>query len=299
MTGETQWSAGRLARWSGPHAGHHRLLFGQMYEDAAIELDAFRDARRIFCIASAGDTAIRLSRDHEVIACDINPVQLAYARRRALGGPRETGDADRIMHLMRRLMPLVGWTSARIRTFLALSDPAAQLAFWQQHLDNRRLRVGLSIAMSRPALRTVYAREFLSLIPPHFGAVLRKRLQRGIGLHPNASNPYLRSLLTGEATQLPPPASAIQFLSGDAATVLEACAPASLDGFTLSNILDGAGSAYRVRLAQAVRRAATPDALVVLRSFSEPPAAMDANRAACDRSMLWGVVEVRRALNFF
>ena len=45
----------------------------------SIELDAFRPGGRILCIASAGCTAMKLAPDHEVVAVDINPIQLAYA----------------------------------------------------------------------------------------------------------------------------------------------------------------------------------------------------------------------------
>ena len=79
---DTAWRAGRLDAWS----GSHRLLFGQMHEDANIERSMFKGKRRVFCIASAGDTAFQLAAEHDVVACDINPIQLAYAERRAAGG---------------------------------------------------------------------------------------------------------------------------------------------------------------------------------------------------------------------
>ncbi len=75
MTAATAWQAGRFDAGSGPG----RILFGQMYEDAEIERRAFRLSKRVFCIASAASTALALCDEHEVVACDINPAQLAYA----------------------------------------------------------------------------------------------------------------------------------------------------------------------------------------------------------------------------
>jgi len=42
-----------------------------------------------------------------------------------------------------------------------------------------------------------------------------------------------------------------------------------------------------------VRRAATGDAVVVWRSFAEPSPSLTTNQADRDRSLLWGVVDVR------
>jgi S-adenosylmethionine:diacylglycerol 3-amino-3-carboxypropyl transferase len=104
-------------------------------------------------------------------------------------------------------------------------------------------------------------------------------------------------LLLGELSSDPPPpeAQSIQLVHADAAAYLESEPPGSFDGFTLSNILDGADDAYRTRLFAAVKRAASPDAMTVLRSFGDAEADSPANRAADDRSMLWGTVLVRRA----
>jgi hypothetical protein len=204
------------------------------------------------------------------------------------------GDAERAMKVARAFMPLVGWRAERVRAFLALSDVAEQIRVWRTQLNTRRFRAGFDALMSRSILRVVYAPPFLACLPPKFGAVLRRRMERGFARHQNASNPYARALLLGETiNEAQPRTRNIRFVQADAASWLESCPSRLFDAFTVSNILDGAEPAYRVRVARAVRRAATDDAVIVLRSFAEPPPGLSTNRAERDRSMLWGVVDVR------
>jgi S-adenosylmethionine:diacylglycerol 3-amino-3-carboxypropyl transferase len=109
--------------------------------------------------------------------------------------------------------------------------------------------------------------------------------------------PYLAALLSGAASDAAPPAQAkeISLVHADAADYLERQPAGGFDGFTLSNILDGAAQAYRPRLMAAVKHAARPGAIVVLRSFREPKSTLLTNRAADDRAALWGIVDVRPA----
>ncbi len=292
MKSATPWESGRFDTRSGPK----KILFGRMYEDTAIELQAFLPGSRVFCIASAGCTAMQLAERHEVTAIDINPVQLAYAQARLAGAPMCLGSAERIVGMGRALLARFGWRRATLAAFLALEQPAEQIAFWRQHLDTRGFRAATDALFSITWLRTVYASPFLAFLPNRFGRVMRERLARCFATHPNRTNVYARALLGSELDQSAPPKNtAIRFACADAAAYLEGCPPASFAGFTLSNILDGASDEYRTRLFAAVQRAASPGAVVVLRSFAEPAGPTVTNVAARDRSILWGIVDVKKA----
>jgi S-adenosylmethionine:diacylglycerol 3-amino-3-carboxypropyl transferase len=290
---KTAWARGRFDARDGPR----KLLFGHMYEDAAIEWGAFQPAGRVFCIASAGCTAMKLARRHDVVAVDINPVQLAYAERRFAGDPGRHGAAERVVGFARAFSPAVGWSRSRLRAFLDLDDPVAQTAYWRQHLDSWRFRTAFDGLFSLTALRAVYASPFLDLLPPRFGAVMRQRMARCFARYANRTNPYARALLLGEFAEEVPPSEAksIRLVHADAAAYLESESAGSFDGFALSNILDGADVAYERRLIAALKRAAAPGAVTVLRSFREPSIDVPTNHAAEDRAMLWGIVDVRPA----
>jgi S-adenosylmethionine:diacylglycerol 3-amino-3-carboxypropyl transferase len=266
-----------------------------MYEDASIELAAFRPEGRVMCIASAGCTAMKLAPEHEVVAVDINPMQLTYAERRFAGDPGFRGRAERIMDFMRFFAPLAGWWPSRVRAFLELEEPDEQMAYWERELNTWRFRMAIDGLFSFTALRSVYSPRLLDFLPKRLGSVMRARMERCFARHPNRSNPYARSLLLGELSveQPPPEAKNVRLVHADAATFLESEPPGSFDGMTLSNILDGADEAYRERLLAAVKRAAAPNAMTVLRSFGDADIDSPFNRAEDDRSMLWGSVLVR------
>jgi S-adenosylmethionine:diacylglycerol 3-amino-3-carboxypropyl transferase len=289
----TAWKNGRF----GARAGPRKLLFGSMYEDAEIELGVFQPGGRIFCIASAGCTAMRLAAHHTVVAVDINPVQLAYVQRWLGGSSVQRGSAERILDFARTLAPIAGWNRRTMRAFLDLDDPEQQILYWRRHLDTRRFRAAFAFLFSRLVLRSVYSAAFLDCLPAKFGSVLRARMERCFALHPNRTNPYAHALLLGEMRCAPdgPKFQQMQLSCADAADFLERQPTESFNGFSLSNILDGTNAAYQQRLLAAVQHAAAPGAMVVLRSFREPQGMARTNHAAEDRAMLWGVVDVRPA----
>ncbi len=290
---KTAWASGRFRG----HARAGKLLFGRMYEDVAIELQAFQTPGRIFCIASAGCTAIALTRLHRVVAVDSNPVQLAYVERRLTGSRLEHGSAERILAVARTLAALAGWKREIIRVFLDLDNPKEQLVYWQRHLNTQRFRVGFDFLLARKTLRSIYSASLLDALPANSGAVLRGRMERCFALHSNRTNPYARALLLGEdqLAQKIVDSAQIELVCADAADFLESQPTESFTGFSLSNILDGANGPYQQRLLAAVQHAAAPDAIVVLRSFREPNGSTPTNPACQDRSMLWGIVDVRPA----
>ena len=262
------------------------LLFGSSYEDAAIELAAFRPHSRVFAIAASGETARALAaKGHHVTAIDINPRQVDYAR----GSSPKDGRVERALAFGRRS---VGWHEAGVREFLTLTDLAEQVDYWDRILDTRHFRIALDALL---LLRFAFARHLTASLPDSFGTVVRARLRRCWATHSNLTNPYAWRLLLGgrqpALSTIPP----IEFACGDAADYLESRPSGSFDGFALSNILDGATAPYCRRLQAAVNRAASPGAIVVIRSLAEPHAGVCHNRAAEDRSPLWGTVHVAAA----
>jgi S-adenosylmethionine:diacylglycerol 3-amino-3-carboxypropyl transferase len=267
-----------------------------MYEDCErIEGRYFNAGGRVFAIASAGSTAVYLAADHHVTAVDMNPVQLDYARRRSRGGLPERGVVERLLDRGRRFYRLSGWERESLDAFLEMEDPREQLRYWNERLNTTMFRTGMDALFSRLLMRMAYSWRFLAALPKHFGLVLRERLERTWGTHANRDNPYVHALLAGEIPPARRTARAldVEFAVADAANYLEASRRGSFDAFTFSNILDGASAAYRRRLFAATRRAASANAVVILRSFAQPTGSEFRNVAAEDRSPLWGVVDVR------
>ena len=245
----TAWQNGcfRAAR-----AGRRKLLFGCMYEDAAIELRAFQPGGRIFCIASAGCTAMKLAARHTVVAVDINPVQVAYVQER-LARPR----------------PGSAWQR---RTHSRLCSHASRLS--QDGTDARSTPSSISTIRSNNSstggviwTRADFVPPFLfcsrgsffgRFTPLHFLMVCRRISELYCELEWSAASrctpivgirmrmPCFRETCALARTILT--LRQIQLQCAEAADFLERQPAGSFTGFSLSNILDGTNRGVRTAI---------------------------------------------------
>jgi S-adenosylmethionine:diacylglycerol 3-amino-3-carboxypropyl transferase len=284
-----------------PWRKHAGLWFGRMHEDWAIEAAFIPRASRVFCIASAGDTAIELAAlGHQVEAVDINPAQVAYVQARLTGQPPRAGRVDRLLACVRNVAtPAVGRDN--VERFLNMTDPPEQVAFFDAHLDVGLVRRGLTWLTHPMLLRGIYQRPMIASLPPRFGDALRDRFRRALGRHPNRYNPWAWRLFAGcEPPGYPRPVDPHRLryrprvICTDAADYLASCPAGHFHGLSLSNILDGATPNDAARLIHAAQYAAAPGAWLVLRSFAEPHNDDEARWAERDRSMFWGRIVVEQ-----
>jgi S-adenosylmethionine:diacylglycerol 3-amino-3-carboxypropyl transferase len=279
----TGWRAGRLSGTGDP-----RLVFGRMYEDAAIELAALPEGR-VLAIASAGDVAFALAGEgRDVTAVDINPAQVAYVKERISGGRVRSGQAEGYLSLAAKSLPLLGLNRHRLESFFDLDDTAGQVAAWRR-LAGRRFRIASRLAFG-PALRLAYRDELARSLPADFGEELTARLERGFGRHPNRTNPLARALFGLPSPRTEP--HPIEVACAEVIEYLREQPDRSFDGFAYSNILDGAAPRFREDLIAATRRVSRPGAKAVLRTLGMPRSSQEADLASRDRALVWGGIEV-------
>lgn len=271
-----------------------RLVFGRMYEDADLDA-ALLPPGRVLCIASAGDTALRLAADgHEVVAVDADPAQVRYTRDRLAGAPARDGSVERLLGRARTVLRHTAWRRADLPAFCEMTDGVEQLAVWRDTFDTRVFRSILAATLSPLPIRSAGFGVFTGGVAGRFDVVMRHRLRDGLSRHANRDNPYLRALLTGEPVPAPTAVdvSRIEVRCADLVEYLEAAPAGAFAGFTLSNVEDGVDAAYSRRLRAAVRRCAAPGAVAVRRSFRESADPGERRLATRDRNLFWGGIRV-------
>ena len=199
-----------------------------------------------------------------------------------------------------RLRAARGLAARRVRAFLDLDDPAAQIAFWRGHLDTWRFRA----ALRRAALGRRPARRLRGPLPRLPARRLRRGDARGAWsavsrATPTATNPYARALLLGERPDCAaaPEATGIRLVHADAAASSRAARRQlrrlhALEHPRRRHATPTGGACCG---GEARRRAGRGRGPAQLRRAAR---ASPTNRAADDRSMLWGIVDVRPAAAF-
>ena len=109
-----------------------------MLEDWRVEDGLFPQKAEVFCIASAGCTALALAETgRRVTAVDINPAQVEYVERRLAGDELRQGRAETWLRHLRAFLFLLGIPRSTLIRFLELDEPEAQLAMFDS--QHRRL----------------------------------------------------------------------------------------------------------------------------------------------------------------
>ena len=144
----TAWQSGRFRA---ARAGSRKLLFGCMYEDAEIELGAFQPDGRIFCIASAGCTAMRLAvqslrwwRLTSIPSSLPTCRSVSAAARHSARQRRTHSSIVRAPRASRRVAPTKGTNIPR-----SGRSRRSKSSYWRRHLDTRRFRAAFSFLFSR------------------------------------------------------------------------------------------------------------------------------------------------------
>jgi hypothetical protein len=288
-TSETPWAKGRFGL--GRRA---RVLFGAMYEDPSIDLQAVEGRANVLCICSAADTAKFLANNgHNVTAVDINPAQVAYAKQRLAGRPYQRGLAEVLMAIGRTVLRPVGWSRRELTRFCTATDIEVQRQQWHQLTHGAR-GLGFRVLLSPSRLRLGYKREFVDVAGKGFADRVFAIVDRSLVHVPNADNPYASLLFLGQPLPDVPLNSDAQLtvLCADVVKHLLSVPEHHYDAVTLSNILDGASQSFHDELRRALQHGAKPDAPVVLRTFKAVSDEAATIRASNDRSLIWSAIWV-------
>lgn len=238
-------------------------------------------------------------------------------------GVLDQGWTEVFMNLVRRSYHLLVHGPDACERWFRLQDESERHAWFRDHWDTRRRRIFLRLALSPRLLGRVYKTASVYGGLDSAPAVLRQRLDRATLERPVADNYFLARLLTGcflSGERGVPPylgeclgaklhsiePNRVQMRTASLLETLDGVAPASLDLFAVSNVVDWMDRSQQERLFGLVVRAGASGARLMVRSvFSEwrPPESV-ANRLevlesasallARERSIVYGCVMAYR-----
>ena len=201
-------------------------------------------------------------------------------------GLGQCGLIERKGALVRRLFRLLVHDEHRITAMLSQRNLRTQQRLYHRAWNTWRWRLGLRVALSKPALRQAYGPDFVAAVPHGFATLLQERMARVFTQFPSAENCSLWQTFLGRyppaQQSLPPYLQRRHFaalrtrlpqadlVTADAAEWLAVQPAQSIHFFALSNILEVTSVGYAQRLWRALQHTAQPGAIVCMR-FIFPP----------------------------
>ena len=283
---ETPWQGGRIDRRAVAGAAVRADVRGQRRGAGGFRAGRTNLLHRLGGMHVLRPGRPRRRRDRRRHQSGAGRVRPAAPRSEAI----ERGRIDRRFDQMRQIAPALGWTRATLERFCDLDETDEQLEFWRRRRHPPaaaracgRLQPKAASAHLRPAVRRRPPCSIRSHPPPQARARIRSS--------PERRKPVRIGAAARPHEDTTPAPLAVE--SADAIDFLEACAPGSFDGITLSNILDGADRDYSARLFDAVRRAAAPGAVMIAR-LPRAHRRRRARWAARDQALFWGSIRVER-----
>lgn len=254
------------------------------------------------CLIELKIAALQTLQHNEILRCFLRDARPFYKRLRAQSSTRTQNFWDENRELLKSglnrcgiieqlsraisfALPLT-FGAKRVERMFAFQDIQKQRAYYRRSWNKWLWRAAFSMVLSKPILRLLYARGFVSQVPTDFAQQMKGRVDEVFTHFPAATNPYLWQTFRGQMPlrneALPlclqrenfdiirANLNCVTLQHADAATYLEAQAPDSIDFFALSNILEVTTIEYSKQLFRAVHRAATPNAMICLRSIFPP-----------------------------
>jgi len=176
-----------------------------------------------------------------------------------------------------RLLPLVHRRKT-VDAMLALSDPAAQRAFFDKRWDSVRWRALFRVFFSRRVMAAAGRSErHFQYVDGPVSSVFLGRAEHVLTGIPAQSNPFLQWILTGSfpdleqahpylttsgQEKLREAADRVRFIAQDLETHLEACEPGTYSAFNYSNVFEYLSEEQHTRILELTARAARPGARI-------------------------------------